>query len=52
MAEKADHGWFKHLDLRNVDLGKGKRSIVNGGVLIDKYRITVPKELEARGKSI
>jgi len=52
MAEKADHGWFKHLDLRNVDLGKGKRSIVNGGVLIDKYRITVPKELEAHGKSI
>lgn len=52
MAEKADHSWFKHLDLKNVDLGKGKRSIVKNGVLIDKYGITVPKELEEHGKNI
>ena len=52
MAEKADHSWFKQLDLSKVDLGKGKRSIVKNGVLIDKYGITVPKELEEHGKNI
>jgi hypothetical protein len=52
MAEKADHSWFKHLDLKGVDLGKGKRSIVKHGVLVDKYGITVPKALEENGKSI
>ena len=52
LAEKADQAWFKQLDLAKFDLGKGKRSIVKNGVLIDKYGITVPKELEAQGKSI
>lgn len=52
MAEKAGHGWFNRLDLSKVDVGKGKRSIVKNGVLIDKYGITVPKEVEAYGKSI
>lgn len=52
MAEKANHGWFKHLDLTRLDLGAGKRSIVKNGVLIEKYGITVPKELEDHGKSI
>lgn len=52
MAEKADHDWFKRLDLRNVHLGKGKRSIVKNGTLIDKYGITVPKALEEHGKTI
>lgn len=49
MAEKAGHSWFKFLDLSNVDLGKGKRSVVKNGVYVDKYRITVPKELEEYG---
>ncbi len=52
MADKADHNWFKHLDLKTVDLGKGKRSVVKNGVFIDKYGITVPKELEEHGKDI
>lgn len=52
MAEKVGHSWFQHLDLKNVDLGKGKRSIVKGGVYIDKYQITVPKELEQDGSNI
>jgi Transcriptional regulator, AbiEi antitoxin, Type IV TA system len=52
MAEKADHSWFKQLDITKVDLGKGKRSIVKHGVLIDKYGIIVPKELEEHGKNI
>lgn len=46
MAEKAGHDWFKYMNLENVDLGKGKRSLVKEGVYIPKYEITVPKALE------
>lgn len=45
MAEKAGHEWFKYLNPENIDLGKGKRSLVKEGVYISKYRITVPKSL-------
>ena len=43
LAEKAEHEWFYHLDFPRVDLGSGKRQIVAGGVLDEKYKITVPK---------
>jgi hypothetical protein len=46
MAEKSNHAWFKHIDLSQIDMGKGNRSLVKEGVYISKYRITVPKELE------
>ena len=52
MAEKAKHSWFNYLDVTKIDLGKGKRSIVKNGAFIDKYGITVPKELEEDGKNI
>lgn len=45
MAEKAGHAWFKHLDITKIDLGRGKRSLADGGVYVAKYQITVPKEL-------
>lgn len=45
MAEKAGHAWFKHINFDEIDLGKGKRSIVAGGIYIQKYQITVPREL-------
>jgi hypothetical protein len=45
MAEQLNHIWYKHLNLSKVDLGKGKRSLVKGGVYISKYQITVPKKL-------
>ena len=51
MAEKAGHGWVKHLDLKKVDLGSGKRALVKEGVYNTKYQITVPKELEAHDTS-
>ena len=50
MAEKAGHSWFTHLNLDNVDLGNGKRSIVKNGAYVDKYQITIPKELKEHGK--
>lgn len=46
MAYKADHEWLNFLNMDEIDLGSGKRSIVKGGVYISKYQITVPKELE------
>jgi len=45
MAEKAKHPWFKRLDLSNVTLGSGTRSLAKGGTKIAKYNIVVPKEL-------
>ena len=45
MAEKSGHSWFQYLDLKRVNLGSGKRSIISNGSLNSKYLITVPKEL-------
>ncbi|MDL2227910.1 type IV toxin-antitoxin system AbiEi family antitoxin domain-containing protein [Bacteroidales bacterium OttesenSCG-928-K03] len=44
-AEKANHLWFKHLDINKIDLGTGNRSLVKSGVLVPKYKLTLPKEL-------
>lgn len=52
MAEKAKHNWFNYLDTEKIDLGRGKRSVVKNGALVEKYGITVPKELEVNGKNI
>lgn len=49
MAEKAQHPWLDYLDLQKIDLGKGNRSLVENGVYVSKYKITVPKELELYG---
>lgn len=46
LAEKAGHKWLEYLNSNKIDLGSGKRSIASGGIYVDKYRITVPKELE------
>ena len=45
MANKVNHDWLKFIDLTNIDLGKGKRSLVKHGVYDSKYAITIPKEL-------
>jgi hypothetical protein len=52
LAEKAGHRWFSHLRTDSVKLGSGKRSIVKNGVFVEKYKITVPRELERRGSEI
>ena len=43
MAEKGSSPWAKQLDLQKVDFGKGDRTVVGGGRLDPKYRITVPR---------
>ena len=45
MAEKAGHYWFDLLDSSKVSLGNSKLQLVEGGVYIDKYKITIPEEL-------
>ncbi len=44
MSESLRLPWFPELDLKNLNLGTGKRSIVKEGVLDKKYHITVPQE--------
>lgn len=45
MAEKAGHAWQKRLDLSTIDLGKGTRSIVTGGVFVPRFALNLPEEL-------
>ena len=45
MAEKAGHYWFDMLDASKVALGTSKLQLVEGGIYVPKYKITIPKEL-------
>ena len=42
LAEICGHSWLSAVDLKKVDLGKGKRLLVKGGHYDSKYRISVP----------
>ena len=46
LAEHNHQPWFKHLDVGEFDLGKGKRVIVPGGRLHPKYLITLPENID------
>ncbi len=52
MADKAGHPWLKYLNLNNIDLGKGKRSLVSNGVYNAKYQLVLPKEFEKNESGI
>lgn len=45
MAEKAGHYWYDMLDMGKSGLTTSKLQLVDNGVYISRYRITVPKEL-------
>lgn len=45
MATRAQHQWLAFIDREKIDLGKGDRSIVEGGVYNAAFGITIPKEL-------
>ncbi len=51
MAEKAGHSWVQYINLKKIDFGSGKRSLVKNGVYVPKHRITVSKELHEVGIS-
>lgn len=42
LAEICGHAWLPDVNLTKVDLGKGKRLLVKGGRLDEKYQISVP----------
>jgi len=44
-SEKANHSWFKYLDITKINLGVGNRSLVESGVLVSKYKLVLPGEL-------
>ena len=39
--------WLQKLDIKNIDLGKGKRQVAANGILNKKYQITVPDEIKS-----
>jgi hypothetical protein len=45
MAAKTQHQWLSFIEQSGIDLGKGDRSVVKGGVFNSKFRISIPKEL-------
>ncbi len=45
MAEKAGHSWFKALKLENIHLGTSRLMITPTGKYINKYNMTISKEL-------
>ncbi|WP_194208208.1 type IV toxin-antitoxin system AbiEi family antitoxin [Superficieibacter sp. 1612_C1] len=51
LAEHYGHAWVKRIDKTNIDLGAGKRQIVSGGKLDQKYQITVPESFVSKGTS-
>lgn len=46
LAHKAGHQWVSYINLDKIDMGNGKRKLVENGVYIPQYKITVPKSLE------
>ena len=45
MAEKANHSWVKALKLENINLGTSRFMITATGKYINKYNMTISKEL-------
>lgn len=44
-SDRHDHSWRKELEISGIDLGRGKRMLVKGGVFDAAYQITVPKQM-------
>ncbi len=42
LAERFNHPWVKYIKVANIDLGKGKRVIGEGGHFDSRYNISVP----------
>lgn len=44
LAQRSNHAWWPHLDLSDIDLGRGDRQVVPGGQLDSRWHITVPRQ--------
>jgi len=45
MADKTKHQWLQYLNHTTINLGKGDRILVKGGVYIAKHQLSIPREL-------
>lgn len=45
LAEKSGHQWLRFVDISKLDVGKGDRSLAEGGVYVAKYRLVLPPSL-------
>lgn len=45
IAEKANHSWFKALRTEDVTIGTSRLMVTPTGKYINKYNMTIPKEL-------
>lgn len=43
-ADRLNHPWLKFVDIKSVNLGSGKRSLVKNGTLTAKYDLVLPEE--------
>jgi len=50
LSARIGHAWFKHIDLKGVDIGSGKRSLFAGGKLDPKFQITLPADLDEHAR--
>jgi len=48
LSDMCGHAWLQDADLKNVELGSGKRILESGRALHPKYQVSVPKEEESR----
>jgi len=46
IAEKNEHSWLNELHIDRINLGSGKRVIVERGILDTKYKITYPRNFQ------
>ena len=45
LADLAESPWRQFLDRSKIDLGQGHRRLVEGGVYVAEYKLTVPREV-------
>lgn len=45
LARRQQHRWLKYVPEDNIDFGRGKRHLAQGGRLNKEYLITVPKDM-------
>jgi len=50
LADECNHSWFKKLNLKAIDLGKGDMSLIKGGQYSKKYKLVVPHSIFTIGE--
>ncbi|EBW1331238.1 hypothetical protein CB577_24730, partial [Salmonella enterica subsp. enterica serovar Enteritidis] len=48
LSHHCGHQWAQRLNETNIELGSGKRQVVEKGRFDERYQITVPESLNAK----